>query len=50
MREIISLNEGWTLRFPKGERAAEKPVTEALYALGGIEYVNIVAQSDEIGS
>lgn len=23
MREIISLNEGWTLRFPKGERAAE---------------------------
>ena len=34
----------------KGERAAEKPVTEALYALGGIEYVNIVAQSDEIGS
>ena len=23
MREIISLNEGWTLSFPKGERAAE---------------------------
>ena len=23
MREIISLNEGWTLSFPKGERATE---------------------------
>lgn len=26
----------------------EKDITEELYALGGVEYVNIVAQSDEI--
>ncbi len=34
----------------KSQRRAEKPLTDQLYALGGIDYVNIVAQSDEIGS
>ena len=26
----------------------EKSITDILYRLGGVEYVNIVAQSDEI--
>ncbi|WP_303149602.1 DUF4956 domain-containing protein [Adlercreutzia equolifaciens] len=34
----------------KSQRRAEKPLADQLYALGGIDYVNIVAQSDEIGS
>lgn len=34
----------------KAQKRAERPLTEELYALGGVEYVNIVAQSDEIGS
>lgn len=32
------------------QRKAERPLTDSLYALGGVDYVNIVAQSDEIGS
>ena len=32
------------------QRKQEQPLTDALYALGGVDYVNIVAQSDEIGS
>ena len=32
------------------QRKQEQPLTDALYALGGVGYVNIVAQSDEIGS
>lgn len=32
------------------EAAAERSVTDELYALGGVDYVNIVAQTDEIGS
>ena len=34
----------------KHQIEAEKTVTDSLYALGGVEYVNIVAQADEIGS
>lgn len=34
----------------KGQKDSERPITDELYALGGVEYVNIVAQSDEIGS
>lgn len=34
----------------KSQRRADNPITTDLYALGGIEYVNIVAQNDEIGS
>ena len=34
----------------KAQRRADKSITQELYDLGGIEYVNIVAQSDEIGS
>lgn len=28
----------------------EKPITDALYETGSVEYVNIVAQNDEISS
>lgn len=34
----------------RAQRQAERPITDALYSMGGIEYVNIVAQNDEIGS
>ena len=34
----------------RAQKKAERPITDALYALGGIDYVNIVAQNDEIGS
>lgn len=34
----------------RAQKKAEHPITDALYGLGGIDYVNIVAQSDEIGS
>ncbi|MDO4290736.1 MAG: DUF4956 domain-containing protein [Eggerthellaceae bacterium] len=34
----------------RAQRKAGKPLTDVLYALGGVEYVNIVAQNDEIGS
>ena len=34
----------------KAQSKAEKSITETLYALGGVNYVNIVAQNDEIGS
>ena len=34
----------------RAQKKAERPITEELYGLGGVEYVNIVAQSDEIGS
>lgn len=34
----------------KSQKGSDKPITDELYALGGVEYVNIVAQSDEIGS
>ena len=31
-------------------KRADRPITDELYALGGIDYVNIVSQNDEIGS
>ncbi|PNV67734.1 DUF4956 domain-containing protein [Enteroscipio rubneri] len=34
----------------RAQRRAERPITDELYGLGGVEYVNIVAQNDEIGS
>lgn len=34
----------------RAQKKAVRPITEELYGLGGVEYVNIVAQSDEIGS
>ena len=34
----------------RAQKKAEHPITEELYALGGVEYVNVVAQNDEIGS
>ena len=34
----------------RAQRKAERPITEELYSMGGIDYVNIVAQNDEIGS
>lgn len=34
----------------RAQKKAERPVTDELYALGGVEYVNVVAQNDEIGS
>lgn len=34
----------------RAQRRAERHITEELYSMGGIEYVNIVAQNDEIGS
>lgn len=34
----------------KSQLAADNTITEELYSLGGVEYVNIVAQADEIGS
>lgn len=34
----------------KHQLEAENTITDELYALGGVEYVNIVAQADEIGS
>ena len=44
---IYELN-GRYLRKPGGEQAAEKSITEAVYAIGSIEYFNIVMQNDEI--
>lgn len=34
----------------KAQKRAERPITDELYSMGGVEYVNIVAQNDEIGS
>lgn len=34
----------------KYQLAADNTITDELYALGGVDYVNIVAQADEIGS
>ena len=34
----------------RAQRNAERPITDELYSMGGVEYVNIVAQNDEIGS
>lgn len=34
----------------QAQRKNERPLVDALYDIGGVEYVNIVAQSDEIGS
>lgn len=34
----------------KGRKNNKAPITDELYALGGVEYVNVVAQNDEIGS
>ncbi len=34
----------------KHQLRAENPITDELYAIGGVDYVNIVAQADEIGS
>lgn len=34
----------------KAQAKSDVPITQKLYDLGGIEYVNIVGQSDEIGS
>ena len=34
----------------RAQKKAERPITDELYALGGVEYVNVVAQNDEIGS
>lgn len=36
--------------FARYQNRAEKPVTDTLYALGGVEFVNVVVQNDEIGS
>ena len=34
----------------RGQENAERPITDTLYDLGAVEYVNIVGQSDEVGS
>lgn len=34
----------------RASRQADSSITDALYALGGVQYVNLVTQSDEIGS
>lgn len=34
----------------QGQDKAERPITDTLYDLGAVEYVNIVGQSDEVGS
>lgn len=34
----------------KARKRAKEPITQTLYDLGGVDYVNLVAQSDEIGS
>ena len=34
----------------RAQKKAERSITDELYALGGVDYVNIVAQNDEIGS
>ena len=34
----------------KHQTEAENSITDELYAIGGVDYVNIVAQADEIGS
>ena len=34
----------------KHQSDADRTITEELYSLGGVDYVNIVAQTDEIGS
>ena len=44
---IYELN-GKYLRDPAGERATGKTITEAVYEIGGVEYFNLVMQSDEI--
>ena len=44
---IYELN-GKYLRKPVSPMAAEKSITDAVYAIGGIEYFNIVMQNDEI--
>ena len=37
-----------TRRTLEGAEKVHGPVTDALYALGGVEYVNVVSQNDEI--
>ena len=44
---IYELN-GKYLRKPVSPMAAEKSITDAVYAIGSIEYFNIVMQNDEI--
>ena len=44
---IYELSKGM---LDKAQRKADHLITEELYGLGGVEYVNIVAQNDEIGS
>ncbi len=34
----------------RGQDNAERPITDTLYDLGAVEYVNVVGQSDEVGS
>lgn len=34
----------------RAQRENERSLVDSLYDIGGVEYVNIVAQSDEIGS
>lgn len=34
----------------RAQQSKERPLVDALYEVAGVEYVNIVAQSDEIGS
>lgn len=36
--------------FARYQKRADKPVTDTLYSLGGVEFVNVVVQNDEIGS
>ena len=44
---IFEISKG---NLDKSAKRAEKPITDTLYEMGGVEYVNIVAQNDEIGS
>lgn len=44
---IFELSKG---TLDRSLKRAEKPITDTLYEMGGVEYVNIVAQNDEIGS
>lgn len=36
--------------FNRFQKRAEAPITDTLYGLGGVEFVNVVVQNDEIGS
>lgn len=44
---IFELSKGM---LDRAQKSADLPITEKLYSIGGVEYVNIVAQNDEIGS